>query len=212
MRKLGAAVASAMCALALVLGACGGTAGTVDTASDEAIEEKAEAAVQDSDAEAKAAEEAEAAAQADAEAQAAAQALEEEHAQLRLAAEEQGLTVFVGTVRVMGGLDLCAYEDVDPHMNDNAEVIEQSTYVILELDETTHIVGMGADGSPREGDADHIGIGRSIPAHDFIEDTSSTWADYDGQRICVAGEPWFQTDVSLPFAPRMYDAQLLYVE
>lgn len=191
--------------LTVALYGCGGSAKTEEPASEEtvaAVEEEAE------DEAAKAAAEAEAAAKAEAE---AAAAVEAEHEAARTAAENEGLSVFVGTVNIMSGVDLCAYED-KPVEIFGADAEGEATYVILELDEITHVVGERADGSPGEGDADHIGIGRNIPAFDFVEDSASFWADYNGQRVCVAGNPWFQTDVSLPYAPRMYDAQLLYVE
>lgn len=210
-RVIGAALVAL--GLAISLGSCGGkvttspqeeTQETVTQPTDE-VSQDDEAAAQ---AEAQAAAEAEAAAQAEAE---AAAALEAEHEAARSAAENEGLSVFTGVVHVMTGEDLCAYEDkpVELFYEDAAS---DTTYVILVLDETTHVVGERADGSPGEGDADHIGIGRDIPAFDFVDDSASFWRDYDGQRVCVAGNPWFQTDVSLPYAPRMYDAQLLYVE
>ncbi len=198
-------------ALSLSLSAC---AVRPSEAVDAPAEEEAEKTTDGKEAAASEDESAKAAEEAAAKAaeEEAAKALEEEHAAARAAAESEGLSVFTGTVRVMTGTDLCSFEDVDPNMNGDADVVAESTYVILVLDGTEHVVGMGADGSPREGDADHIGIGRSIPAFDFVEDSASKWSEYDGVRICVAGEPWFQTDVSLPFAPRMYDAELLYAE
>lgn len=198
-------------ALSLSLSAC---AARPSEAVDAPAEEEAEKTTDGKEAAASEDESAKAAEEAAAKAaeEEVAKALEEEHAAARAAAESEGLSVFTGTVRVMSGTELCAYEEVDPNMNGDADVVAESTYVILVLDEETHVVGMGADGSPREGDADHIGIGRSIPAFDFVEDSAGKWGKYDGVRICVAGEPWFQTDVSLPFAPRMYDAELLYTE
>lgn len=199
-------------ALSLSLSAC---AARPSEAVDAPAEEEAEKTTDGKEAAASEDESAKAAEEAAAKAaeEEAAKALEEEHAAARAAAESEGLSVFTGTVRVMSGTELCAYEEVDPDMNGDADVVAESTYVILVLDGTEHVVGMGADGSPREGDADHIGIGKSIPAFsDFVEDTASAWVEYDGQRICVAGKPWFQTDVSLPFAPRMDEVELLYAE
>lgn len=177
-----------------------------DEATTKAAEEEAAKAAAEEAAKAAEEEAAKAAAEDAAE-------IEKANASAREAAVESGLSVFTGTVRVMSGLDLCEYEGADPNMNGTADTVAESTYVILVLDGSEHVVGMAADGSPRESDADHIGIGQLIPAYlDFMEDSSSRWLDYDGKRVCVAGEPWFQTDVSLPFAPRMFDAQLLYVE
>lgn len=211
-KVMGAAIAVAL-GLSVALYGCGNAAKTEEPAATEAVESVEEEAEDEA---AKAAAEAEAAAKAEAEAAAqaeaeAAAALEAEHESTRAAAEGEGLSVFVGTVHIMTGEELCAYEDKPVEMF-YEDAASDTTYVILELDETTHVVGERADGSPGEGDADHIGIGRNIPAFDFVEDSASFWTDYDGQRVCVAGNPWFQTDVSLPYAPRMYDAQLLYVE
>ncbi len=199
--------------LTVALYGCGGSAKTEEPAPEETVESVEEEAEDEA---AKAAAEAEAAAQAEAEAAAkaeaeAAAAVEAEHEAARSSAEGEGLSVFTGVVHVMTGEELCAYENKPVEMF-YEDAASDTTYVILELDETVHVVGELADGSPGEGDADHIGIGRDIPAFDFVEDSASFWTDYDGQRVCVAGNPWFQTDVSLPYAPRMYDAQLLYVE
>jgi len=141
----------------------------------------------------------------------AARGAEEDYVKLRATAEEEGLTVLEGTVHIMGGTELCDYEGVDPNMNGDADDVARCTYVILVLDEMTHVSGMGGDGSPRDGDADHVGIGRDMPMFDFVENTADQWMGMEGQRICVAGSVAFQSDVSLPFAPRMYDARLLYV-
>ena len=206
------AIGTALAALGLVfsLGSCSGgnAADNPQEETQEASTQQTEEASQDDETAAKAEAEAQAAAEAEAAAEAAVKA---EHETARSAAESEGLSVFTGVVHVMTGEELCAYEDkpVELFYEDAAS---DTTYVILELDGTTHVVGERADGSPGEGDADHIGIGRNIPAFDFVEDSASFWMDYDGQRVCVAGKPWFQTDVSLPYAPRMYDAQLLYVE
>ena len=114
-------------------------------------------------------------------------------------------------------LECPTYTDANLLDDINGVLGEQATKALARID-VEALAGGGvrlgelADGSPGEGDADHIGIGRDIPAFDFVEDSASFWTDYDGQRVCVAGNPWFQTDVSLPYAPRMYDAQLLYVE
>lgn len=211
MSKLTSVAAAVALGLTVALYGCGGSAKTEEPAPEvQATEEATE------DEEAKAATEAEAAAKAEEEAAAkaeaeAAAALEAEHEAARTAAENEGLSVFVGTVNVMTGEELCAYED-KPVEIFGADAEGEATYVILELGETVHVVGELADGTPGEGDADHMAIGRSVPAWDFVEDSASFWLDYDGQRVCVAGNPWFQTDVSLPYAPRMYDAQLLYVE
>lgn len=200
------ALAAALGVSIALFGCSGGSRQTEAPAEAQSQEEEAAKAAEEEAAKAAEEEAAKAAAEE-------AAAIEKANASAREAALENGLSVFTGTVRVMSGTDLCTYEDVDPNMNGDADAIAESTYVILVLDGSEHVVGMGADGSPREGDADHIGIGKSIPAYsDFVEDTSSRWLDYDGKRVCVAGDPWFQTDVSLPFAPRMFDAQLLYVE
>lgn len=200
------ALAAALGVSIALFGCSGGSRQTEAPAEAQSQEEEAAKAAEEEAAKAAEEEAAKAAAEE-------AAAIEKANASAREAAEQSGLSVFTGTVRVMSGTDLCTYEDVDPNMNGDADAIAESTYVILVLDGSEHVVGMGADGSPREGDADHIGIGKFIPAYsDFVEDTSSRWLDYDGKRVCVAGDPWFQTDVSLPFAPRMFDAQLLYVE
>lgn len=200
------ALAAALGVSIALFGCSGGSRQTEAPAEAQSQEEEAAKAAEEEAAKAAEEEAAKAAAEE-------AAAIEKANASAREAALENGLSVFTGTVRVMSGTDLCTYEDVDPNMNGDADAIAESTYVILVLDGSEHVVGMGADGSPREGDADHIGIGKFIPAYsDFVEDTSSRWLDYDGKRVCVAGDPWFQTDVSLPFAPRMFDAQLLYVE
>ena len=194
MTRVAAAVALG---LTVALYGCGGSAKTEEPVPEETLESVEEEAEDEA---AKAAAEAEAAAKAEEEAAAKAEA----EAAAAVEAEHEA-------ARTLTGEELCAYENkpVEMFYDDAAS---DTTYVILELDETVHVVGELADGSPGEGDADHIGIGRDIPAFDFVEDSASFWTDYDGQRVCVAGNPWFQTDVSLPYAPRMYDAQLLYVE
>ena len=200
---------AALLSLAVALGGCGGKGETPTSAGEATVREAVEESSTEDEGAAKAAEE-EAKKAAEEE---AAQALEQEHAAVRAEAEANGLSVFTGTVHVMGGTDLCAFEDVDPNMNGNPDDVAMSTYAILVLDGTEHVVGMGADGPPREGDADHVGIGKHVAIFgDLGDDSASRWAEYDGMRVCVAGEPWFQTDVSLPFAPRMFDAELLYTE
>lgn len=128
-------------------------------------------------------------------------------------AESEGKTVLVGTVRMVDGPDIFEYEGVDPEMLGGKGSEEGNTYAILELDEEVTLSGMGADGSPRDGEkADHIGLGEDLPKYDFTEDTASQWKKYEGKRVCVAGDVWFPTDVSFPLSGRMSDAEVLYEE
>lgn len=129
----------------------------------------------------------------------------------RAAAEAEGKTVLVGTVHMIDGPDIFAYEGIDAETLGGADSENGNTYAILELDETATVSGMGADGSPRSGEeVDHIGLGDDLPAYDFAEDTASQWRAYEGKRICVAGDVWFPTDVSFPLSGRMSDAEVLY--
>ena len=137
----------------------------------------------------------------------------DDRAKLRDDAEADGKTVLTGTVRMVDGPDIFEYEDIDPEMLGGKESEEGNTYAILELDEETTLSGMGADGTPRNGEkTDHIGLGNDMPKYDFTEDTASQWKKYDGKRICVAGDVWFPTDVSFPLSGRMSDAEVLYEE
>ena len=174
MTRVAAAVALG---LTVALYGCGGSAKTEEPAPEEtleSVEEEVEDEAAKAAAEAEAAAKAEEEAAAKAEAEAAA-AVEAEHEAARTSAESEGLSVFTGVVHVMTGEELCAYENKPVEMF-YEDAASDTTYVILELDETVHVVGELADGSPGEGDADHIGIGRDIPAFDFVEDSASFWS------------------------------------
>lgn len=128
------------------------------------------------------------------------------------AAKAEGKTVLTGTVVMVDGPDIFDYEDIDPSVMGGAQSEAGNTYAILELDEETTISGMGADGFAREETHDLIGLGHDLPKYDEIKDTASQWKKYDGQRVCVAGNAVFPTDVSFPTAGTLHDAELLYVE
>ena len=128
------------------------------------------------------------------------------------AAKAEGKTVLTGTVVIVDGPDIFEYEGMDPKVMGGAQSEEGNTYAILELDEDTLISGMGADGFPREEAHDLIGLGHDLPKYDEIKDTASQWKQYEGQRVCVAGDAVFPTDVSFPTEGTLHDAELLYVE
>lgn len=131
---------------------------------------------------------------------------------LRADAEARGLQVFEGTLRIVSGTELCELEGIDPEMVMGKEAAEESTFAVLILDEPTKVAGGYGDGSAGEQEATHIGVGQNVPAYAGVEDTASQLLSYDGARVCVAGNPWFPTDVSLPLAPRMYSGELLYYD
>lgn len=128
------------------------------------------------------------------------------------AAEAEGKTVLVGKVVMVDGPDIFRYESIDPEALGGAGHEEGNTYAILELDGDTTISGMGADNYPRTETHDHIGLGHDLPRYAEIKDTASQWAQYDGMRVCVAGDAVFPTDVSFPTAGTLHDAEVLYVE
>lgn len=131
---------------------------------------------------------------------------------LRADAEARGLQVFEGTLRIMSGTELCELEGIDPEMVMGKDAAEESRFAVLILDEPTMVTGGYGDGSAGEQEATHIGVGQNVPAYTGVEDTVSQLLSYDGARVCVAGNPWFPTDVSLPLAPRMYSGELLYYD
>lgn len=135
---------------------------------------------------------------------------DDERAQLRADAEARGLTVFEGTVRLMNGVELCELEGNDPEMFSGTDVLSESSYAILMLDGEQTVQGGYGDGSTGERTSDHVSLGQSLP-YPGVEDTASVWEPYREMRVCVAGEPWLPTDVSLPLAPRMTMGEILYV-
>lgn len=138
---------------------------------------------------------------------------ESEHAAARDDAEKDGRTVLTGTVRIIDGPDIFEYEGVDAEVLGGRDSEAGNTYAILELDEETAVSGMGADGSPRSDEkVDHVGLGSDMPRYEDVEDTASQWREYEGKRVCVAGDVWFPTDVSFPLSGRMSNAEVLYEE
>lgn len=131
---------------------------------------------------------------------------------LRAAAEEQGLSVFEGTVRIVNGTELCEMAGVEPNTIGREEVIAESTYAILVLDQPTTVQGNYGDGSTGEQEASYIGLGQNIPAYEGVEDTASALLPYNGMHACLAGQVQFPTDVSLPLAPRMNVNEVLYYD
>lgn len=135
-----------------------------------------------------------------------------EKSEARSKAEAAGKTVLTGTVVMVDGPDIFKYENIDPSVMGGAQSEEGNTYAILQLDEETKISGMGADGFAREETHDLIGLGHDLPKYEDIKDTASQWKQYDGQRVCVAGDAVFPTDVSFPTAGTLHDTEVLYAE
>lgn len=105
------------------------------------------------------------------------------------AAEEAGLQVYTGTLRVLDTDGVCALQGVS---NPNPGYSEAEAYTLLVFDEETDVDANNGDG-----------IGRSTDKASMIrlalDDVA--WSVYDGQQVTIAIDPnliWWPSDASMP--------------
>lgn len=148
--------------------------------------------------------------------EAAAEEMEEaalgEQEQLRSDAEAEGLTVMSGTLSVISGTDLCDLEGLQAAAVGDPDQLGATLYLLLMFDEETELNGTYGDNSGGTRSVTHVGLGVFGTGELGDEDAEAEWTALDGARVCVAGRPWFPSDVSLPVTGRLAEARLLYVE
>jgi|GEM_PF-4956167 len=122
-------------------------------------------------------------------------------------AQNKGRVVLSGTVRVVNGRELCEMHNIDIEtlFGDQAAREEQTTYIIVMLDEETSLECMSGDGTGLRTDtATMISLTKQDPVW---------WREHEGERVLIAISPtetWWPSDASLPVGePRTPHVQVI---
>ncbi len=105
------------------------------------------------------------------------------------AAEEAGLQVYTGTLRVLDTDGVCSLQGVS---NPNPGYSEAEAYTLLVFDEETDVDANNGDGIGRS-------TGKAAMIRLALDDAA--WNVYDGQQVTIAIDPnliWWPSDASVP--------------
>ena len=105
------------------------------------------------------------------------------------AAEEAGLQVYTGTLRLLDTDGVCALQGVS---NPNPGYSEAEAYTLLVFDEETDVDANNGDGIGRS-------TGKAAMIRLALDDAA--WNVYDGQQVTIAIDPnliWWPSDASVP--------------
>ncbi len=119
------------------------------------------------------------------------------------AAEEAGLTVYTGTLRVLDTDGVCSLQGVS---NPNPGYSEAGAYTLLVFDGATDVDAGNGDGVGRS-------TGQATMIRLAMDDAS--WNSYDGQQVTIAVDPnfiWWPSDTSLPLGEPRTSAFIMLVE